>query len=113
MQLRYNKIHPHFKLNGISFSKEELKEVGYSLIKEGEVYEKSIGDFLLDWLDEKPTIGVKTSGSTGKPKSMVLQKQHMVNSALATGEFFNLHAGNSSLLCLSADFIAGKMMLVR
>jgi len=37
----------------------------------------------------------------------------MVNSALATGDFFHLKPGDSALLCLSADYIAAKMMLVR
>ncbi len=37
----------------------------------------------------------------------------MVNSALATGDFFKLKPGDTALMCLSAEFIAGKMMLVR
>ncbi len=95
------------------FSQGELKEVAYSLIKEGESFEREIGDFLLDWLDDNPTLQVHTSGSTGKPKPIMLQKEHMVNSALATGEFFKLQPGDSALLCLPVYFIAGKMMLVR
>ncbi len=106
-------IHPRFKFNGHFFSKQELLEVAYSLIKEGEGYEIAIGDFLIDWLTPTDTIRVSTSGSTGTPKLMILQKQNMVNSALATGDFFGLQAGDTSLLCLSAAFIAGKMMLVR
>lgn len=113
MKPLYQKIHSHFKLNGISFSYDELKEVAYSLIKEGETFEKEIGDFLLDWLDGTATLQVLTSGSTGKPKPVMLQKHHMVNSALATGEFFGLQPGDSALLCLPATYIAGKMMLVR
>jgi chemotaxis signal transduction protein len=42
-----------------------------------------------------------------------MEKQAMVNSALATGDFLNLHAGNKALLCLPMDYIAGKMMFVR
>lgn len=113
MKPLYRKIHSHFRLNGISFSHDELKEVSYSLIKEGEAFEKQIGDFLLDWLDDNPFLQVLTSGSTGKPKSIRLQKRHMVNSAVATGEFFGLQPGNTALLCLPATYIAGKMMLVR
>jgi O-succinylbenzoic acid--CoA ligase len=113
MEPTYSRIHPGFKLNGFHCSTDALKEVGYSLIKEGAPFEQAIGDFLLDWLDEKPTIEVKTSGSTGKPKSILLKKSHMVNSALATGNFFALQPGNSALLGLPSDFIAGKMMLVR
>ena len=56
---------------------------------------------------------VQTSGSTGKPKSIQLKKEFMKNSAQATGEFFNLQENTTALLCLSTDYIAGKMMLVR
>ncbi len=107
------KVHPQFKLNGISFNAEELVEVAYSFIKEGEEYEQIIGDFLLDWLNNSETIVVKTSGSTGKPKQITIKKQQMVNSAQATGTFLKLQPGNKALLCLSAGYIAGKMMLVR
>lgn len=106
-------LHPSFKLNGSSFTKEELLSVGYSLIKEGQPYEVPIGDFLLDWLGNNKTIQVKTSGSTGIPKTIALKKEHMVNSALATGKFFRLREKDSALLCLPAEYIAGKMMLVR
>ena len=106
-------LHPAFRLNGIQYNKEELKEVAYSLIKEGEPFEQRIGDFLLDWLSDEDTIMVTTSGSTGLPKRIFLRKEQMVNSAKATGEVLSLREGNSALLCLPADYIAGKMMLVR
>ncbi|MGB5554514.1 MAG: AMP-binding protein [Flavobacteriaceae bacterium] len=106
-------IHPKFKLNGIRYTKEDLIEVGYSFIKEGEPYEQYIGDFLVDWCNASTTISVQTSGSTGVPKPILLKKQKMVNSALATGQYFDLKPGNTVLHCLPAEFIAGKMMLVR
>ena len=106
-------IHKQFKLNGHSLTVEELKEVGYSLIKEGEDFEKDIGDFLLDWLSPDLQLTVRTSGSTGIPLGIALKKQHMVNSAKVTGEYFQLEAGDRVLLCLSPQYIAGKMMLVR
>lgn len=113
MEKTYENVHPYFKLNGFPLLKEELTEVAYSLVKEGEPYEIAIGDFLLDWLNEKDTITVRTSGSTGTPKKLELRKQQMVNSALATGAFFELNYRNKVLLCLPTEFIAGKMMLVR
>lgn len=106
-------LHPNFKLNGTSFTREELIDVGYSLVKEGEPFEAAIGDFLLDWLGNSEIIQVKTSGSTGKPKKIGLSKEHMANSALATGKFFGLSEKDTALLCLPAEYIAGKMMLVR
>lgn len=113
MTTYYNEVHPNFKINGISCNAEELKEIGYCLIKEGEAFEIPFGDFLLDWLSDKPTIPVKTSGSTGEPKTIHLKKEHMVNSSLATANFFGLEAGDTVLHCLPASYIAGKMMLVR
>lgn len=109
----YKKIHPKFKLNSTSYQFSELKALANKYYEEGKFYEKTIGHFLLQWLDDKPTIEVKTSGSTGTPKTCVLKKQHMINSALATGDFFNLKPKNTALLCLPVDYIAGKMMIVR
>lgn len=106
-------VHPKFKLNGLSYSKNQLKELSYDLIKEGSAFQKSIGRFLSDWLNEKTSLEVKTSGSTGVPKNIFLHKSQMINSARATGEYFNLKASDTALMCLSADYIAGKMMLVR
>ncbi len=106
-------IHPNFALNGKRLGREELIQVAYSLVKEGVLFEKSIGSFLLDWLDRKASVLVKTSGSTGTPKMMSLSKQAMVNSAKATGRYFNLQPGDTALHCLPVQYIAGKMMLVR
>jgi len=109
----YDKIHLKFKLNSNSFTKDELNEVAYSLIKEGEPFERVLGDFLLDWLDGKSFIEVKTSGSTGSSKTIYVSKQAMVNSAISTGDYFKLEPGDTALHCLPSHFIAGKMMLVR
>ena len=109
----YDKIHIKFKINGNSYNQTALKEVGYSLVKEGDSSEKAAGDFLLDWLDGRPDVKIKTSGSTGDQKTVYLKKQSMVNSAVMTGDFFGLQPGDTALHCLPSTFIAGKMMLVR
>lgn len=88
-------------------------ELSYSFIKEGEDFEKHIGEFILGWIDDTPIVTVRTSGSTGTPKVITLKKEQMANSAMATGKYFNLHPKSSALLCLPATYIAGKMMLVR
>ncbi|NER16478.1 AMP-binding protein [Spongiivirga citrea] len=113
MTPHFSKIHLRFKLNGIYFDRDALKEVAYSFIKEGEPYEMAVGNFLTDWLNDKETIRIKTSGTTGDPKMISIKKQYMVNSAIATGNFFKTEIGDSALSCLSANYIAGKMMLVR
>ncbi|WP_299110748.1 AMP-binding protein [uncultured Winogradskyella sp.] len=109
----YEKVHNRFKFNGLHFNHEDLKEVAYSLIKEGKPYERITGNFLIDWLNNKDFLIVNTSGSTGYPKEIKLKKQAMVNSAIATGNFFGLEPGDKALHCLPSHFIAGKMMFVR
>lgn len=109
----YENVHNHFKLNGFHLNKEDLCRVAYSFIKEGEDFEKPVGDFLLDWFDTKSYIEMKTSGSTGTPKTIRVDKQAMVNSAMATGDFFDLRSGNRALQCLPVKYVAGKMMLIR
>lgn len=70
--------------------------------------------FLLDWFDPQiDSITAYTSGSTGKPKKIQLHKKQLLASAAATQNYFNLQAGDKVYLPLSAQFIAGKMMLVR
>ncbi len=109
----FDKVHLKFKLNNINYTHEELKEVAYSLVKEGESYEKEAGDFLLDWLNDKDYLSVKSSGSTGIPKDIKVKKQAMVNSSIATGNYFGLNPGDTALHCLPTKYVAGKMMLVR
>jgi len=109
----YENVHNQFKLNGFHLNREDLCRVAYSFIKEGEDFEKPVGDFLLDWFDSKDYIEMQTSGTTGAPKTISVSKQAMVHSALATGDFFDLQPGNKALHCLPVKYVAGKMMLVR
>ena len=109
----YQNVHNSFKLNGFHLNKEDLCRVAYSFIKEGEDWEKPVGDFLLDWFDSKSFVEMTTSGSTGIPKVIKVDKQAMVNSALATGDFFDLRSGDRALQCLPVKYVAGKMMLIR
>ncbi|MFB9052351.1 AMP-binding protein [Formosa undariae] len=109
----YDKIHLRFKLNGRYYDADGLRTVAYCFIKEGEPHQKRLGDFLQAWLDKNDYVSVQTSGSIGEPKMIKLKKQAMVNSAIATGDAFNLRPGDSLLHCLPFNFIAGRMMLVR
>ncbi|WKD84709.1 2-succinylbenzoate--CoA ligase [Polaribacter huanghezhanensis] len=102
-----NPFHIDFKLNGNSFSTSD------ELILFSKEISGSIKKFFVDWFSDSEFIEVQTSGSTGKSKTIQLKKEFMINSALATGTFFNLKENTTALLCMSTDFIAGKMMLVR
>ena len=71
------------------------------------------GQFLKEWRDTQPYITAHTSGSTGAPKEIRLLKADMRASARATNEFFGITQDSTLLLPLSADYIAGKMQVVR
>ena len=73
----------------------------------------TLDEFLKDWHDSRPQLLVHTSGSTGKPKPMWVDKQRMLNSARITCDFLGLKAGDTALLCMPLDYIAGKMVVVR
>ena len=73
----------------------------------------SLDDFLSEWQNDSPYVHVQTSGSTGAPKPMLVEKRRMLASARITCDFLNLQPGDTALLCMSLDYIAGKMMVVR
>ena len=73
----------------------------------------TVEEFKQSWEDESDSILVHTSGSTGKPKPMMANKQRMLNSARITCDFLGLRPHDTALLCMSLDYIAGKMMVVR
>ena len=73
----------------------------------------TLEEFLSEWRNNSPYVEVKTSGSTGEPKRMLVEKQRMRASARITCDFLGLKAGDTALLCMSLDYIAGKMMVVR
>ncbi|MBQ8047893.1 MAG: AMP-binding protein [Prevotella sp.] len=69
--------------------------------------------FLAEWQREDDRMTVCTSGSTGQPKPILVEKKRMLASARMTCDYLNLHEGDTALLCLPLDYIAGKMMVVR
>lgn len=73
----------------------------------------TLEDFFSEWNNDSDRVLVHTSGSTGKPKPMMVEKKRMLNSARITCDFLGLKPGDSALLCMSLDYIAGKMLVVR
>ena len=69
--------------------------------------------FLTEWKNKASIISTYTSGSTGIPKKIDIDKKHMIASAKATIDYFNLKEGNTFLICLPIKTIGGKMMLIR
>ncbi len=105
----------NIKINGIAYSEQVLKERIDSVLSssDAEDWERDIYTFLKDWLADVPYLFAHTSGSTGKPKKIRLEKAKMLASAELTNRYFGLNEKSKALLCLSAGYIAGKMMLVR
>lgn len=106
-------IHPSFQLNDLSLDKAELllKSEEFTLSTIDNL--KDLGFFLKQWFNQDSFIIVKTSGTTGKSKEIKIEKLAMINSALATGAFFEIYENTIALCCLPVKYIAGKMMLVR
>lgn len=73
----------------------------------------TLNEFIADWQSPSPTLLVHTSGSTGKPKPMLVEKRRMEASARMTCRFLNLKEGDTALLCMPLQYIAGKMVVVR
>ena len=69
--------------------------------------------FLQEWQNDEPTVWVHTSGSTGTPKPLQVEKERMRASARLTCSFLGLKEGDSALLCMPLQYIAGKMVVVR
>lgn len=112
-QMLTPKIHPLFTCNGVSYDANSLIDFAHKSMKNSDINFQDLGQFLLNWLDSNDTVEVQTSGTTGISKLLKIKKEAMINSAIATGLFFDLMPGDSALCCLPLKYIAGKMMVVR
>ncbi|MGB1002862.1 MAG: AMP-binding protein [Salibacteraceae bacterium] len=103
------------KKDSITLNGEEVNLAAAQLKLNNDLpeWERHIFQFLCEWWNNSTDVLVNTSGSTGTPKTIKRSKNKMRISAQMTGEFFNFKAQQKALLCLPANFIAGKMMLVR
>lgn len=111
----WKNLYTSLTVHGETLDKQKLIKKAESITQSplSEEWKKTVWFFILEWLNDKPTIIVQTSGSTGKPKRISIDKENMINSALATGEYFQLKPKDNALLCLPCHYIAGKMMVVR
>ncbi|HXP48746.1 MAG TPA: AMP-binding protein [Bacteroidia bacterium] len=103
------------KLNGSTYSSYELVHLanGMLQLKKLSEQDKSLLLFIKEWISPATTVKVKTSGSTGTPKVIEVSKEQMLESAKMTCRYFHITKRSNVLLCLSPEYIAGKMMLVR
>ena len=100
-------LHNDFKWNNTSFAD------GTELVQFVDSRFPELKNFIREWFGDRGVVHAMTSGSTGKPKTIRIDRLHMVNSAKATGAYFDLGPRSSALLCLPLGYIAGRMMLIR
>ncbi|MGC9150192.1 MAG: AMP-binding protein [Microbacter sp.] len=110
-----NRAHQILLMEGIPFTKELALQWAAQRLSNDSISdsERTFLSFLQNWWDDSPTLTVQTSGSTGTPKLLTVEKERMMQSAMMTCRYLQLHPGNKALLCLPVDYIAGKMMVVR
>jgi len=109
-------MHPAFQLNvkEQSLRLDDFQSKSPESISEGlPQYAFHVIEFCHCWLSNQNEFIVNTSGSTGLPRSITISRQQMIASAEMTASALNLKPGDSALLCLSTQHVAGLMMLVR
>lgn len=100
-------------LEGKIYSSETIDQLSELKGSTPSPFLKELYLFLKDWFAPSLYITVQTSGSTGVPKQLTVLKEQMMQSARLTCEFLQLKAGDTALLCMPLQYIAGKMVVVR
>ncbi len=100
-------------IEGIRYLREEFLNEAPPLFATLSPFHRQLALFLKEWYASSPLLTLHTSGSTGKPKEITVRKEKMLQSAAITCEHLRLKAGETALLCLPLEYIAGKMMVVR
>ncbi len=77
------------------------------------LYYSKVLKFKEAWESDQQDFTIHTSGSTGIPKPITFTRTQLIESARLTASTFNLQEGDTAFCCLSVDYIAGMMMLVR
>ncbi len=83
------------------------------MVSERKDINSELHEFMEEWNNSSDCMLVHTSGSTGRPKPMLVSKERMLASARMTCDFLGLKEGDTALLCMPLDYIAGKMVVVR
>ena len=99
-------------IEGIRYQREEFINETSSLYTLSPFY-CQLALFLKEWFSLSPLLTLYTSGSTGKPKAITVRKEQMLQSAAITCDYLGVKTGETALLCLPLEYIAGKMMVVR
>lgn len=106
--MRYN--FPEIKVNNQTILFEDIIHKTASPKTQ---FEQALFSFIRDWISGVTIVKQFTSGSTGTPKEIERSRHQLQQSAMRTIAALGLQAGDTALICLDAQYIAGKMMLVR
>lgn len=102
--------HTHLLLNNKRIS---LSSIQQEKVTPESDFEKASLDFIHRWLNNQEAFTLQTSGSTGTPKKIEVTREQLIASATATINALGLKENDQALICLSTQYIAGIMMLVR
>ena len=92
----------------------DAKRVVEEWISHPPVWKQKGWEFIIQLLDPSDTrIRFHTSGTTGPPKTIHFSKKQVIYSAENTSAFFRLSSVDHLLLCLPAEFVAGRLMMAR
>lgn len=70
-------------------------------------------DVMRFWKHGEPFLHAHTSGSTGRPKDIFIPRRVVTDSAHRTNAFFGITGDSRLHSCVSAEFIGGKMVIIR
>ncbi|WP_242918550.1 AMP-binding protein [Pontibacter liquoris] len=100
-------------LNGKKFYYDEIADYSFRNSIPLNGYESKTLEFCRSWLNGIQEFPIQTSGSTGVPKPIVLLRQQLEANARRTIKLLHLQKGDTMLVCLNTEYIAGMMMLTR
>lgn len=75
-------------------------------------WQQAIFDQIISW-HNNDEFQIPTSGTTDHQKTIHAKKEYLAASANATCDFFHLNPGSTLLLCMSPQYIGGRMMIAR
>lgn len=76
-------------------------------------FELAVFACIREWHSGTGEFVFHTSGSTGTPKAITFTRDQLIRSAQSTASAFGLTSNDTALVCLSPDYVAGRMMIVR
>jgi len=103
----------YLKINFAETTEDEIISYCKALQDSEEKWIQKLATFILEWFNDNDFINAQSSGTTGEAKSFQILKNKMKASAILSAKTFGLPKGNSAFICLSTNYIAGKMMVVR